>query len=101
MDPAISRDTTRNTTQRYPWEYPAVATSVEDMSHASDDFATPQQMRADCLEAGRNLGLERAAAKAVGPVPSLRYEDFPREVTKREIRVSDAAARLARALYTD
>jgi hypothetical protein len=71
------------------------------MSHASDDFATPQQMRADCLEAGRNLRLERVAAKAVSPAPSLRYEDYPREVAKREIRVSDAAARLARALYTD
>jgi hypothetical protein len=71
------------------------------MSHASDDFASVQQMRADCVATGRNLRLERAAERAVGPAPSLRYEDFPREVPKREIRVSDAAARLARALYTD
>src|SRR5688500_15876919 len=60
MEPAISRDTTRNTTQRYPWEYPSVAVNVEDMSHASDDFASVQQMRADCVATGRNLRLERA-----------------------------------------
>lgn len=58
-------------------------------------------MRADCLATGRNLRLERAAEKAVAPAPSLRFEDYPREVRKREIRVSEAAARLARALYTD
>ena len=57
-------------------------------------------MRADCLEAGRNLRLERAAEKAVTTAPSLRFEDY-REVPKREIRVSEAAARLARALYSD
>ena len=101
MEPAISRDTTRNTTQRYDFGYPAVAPSVDDMSHAYDDFATPQQMRADCVEAGRNLRLERAAERAMAPAPSLHFDDFPREVHKREISVSDAAARLARALYTD
>lgn len=58
-------------------------------------------MHADCLATGRNLRLERIAEKVVAPAPSIRYEDFPREVTKRDIAVSDAAARLARALYTD
>lgn len=58
-------------------------------------------MHADCLATGRNLRLERIAEKAVAPAPSIRYEDFPREVAKRDIAVSDAAARLARALYTD
>ena len=100
MEPAISRDTTRNTTQRYDFGYPAVAPSVGSMSHAYDDFATPQQMRADCVEAGRNLRLERIARRAAAPAPSLRYEDYPREVRKRDITVSDAAARLARALYS-
>jgi hypothetical protein len=71
------------------------------MSHASDDFASVQQMHADCLATGRNLRLERIAERAVAPAPSLRFEDFPREVAKRDIRVSEAAARLARALYTD
>jgi hypothetical protein len=69
------------------------------MSHASDDFASVQQMRADCVATGRNLRLERAAERAVGPAPSLRYEDFPREVTKRDIAVTDAATRIANALH--
>jgi hypothetical protein len=70
---------------------------------AYDDFSTPQQMHADCEATGRNLALpklERAARAAIeGEVPSLHFEDFPREVSKREIRVSDAAARLANALH--
>jgi hypothetical protein len=67
------------------------------------DFSTPQQMHADCEATGRNLHLphlERAARAAVaGRTPSLHFEDFPREVTKREIKVSEAAARLANALH--
>ena len=54
-------------------------------------------MAADCRAASRNLGLqsrlERAARAAVAPAPSLRFDDYPAEVGKREIRVSDAAAR--------
>ena len=64
-------------------------------------------MAADGREAGRNLGLDarlerrfdRAARAAVGAPPSIRFEDYPAEVGKREIRVSDAAARLANALH--
>jgi len=70
---------------------------------AYDDFASPQQMHADCEALGDNLRLprlERAARAAVeGDVPSLHFEDFPREVAKRDIRISDAAARLAGALH--
>ena len=33
------------------------------------------------------------------PAPSIHFEDFPREVPKRDIEVSDAAARLANALH--
>ena len=32
-------------------------------------------------------------------MPSIHFEDYPREVRKREIAVSDAAARLANALH--
>ena len=56
-------------------------------------------MRADCLRVGDNLRLERAARRAVEPAPSLHFEDYPREVRKRDIAVSDAAARLAAALH--
>jgi hypothetical protein len=33
------------------------------------------------------------------PAPSICYEDFPREVPKPTIEVSEAAARLAAALH--
>ena len=64
-----------------------------------DDLETPAQMHADCVRVGRNLRLERAARRAVEPAPSLLFEDYPREVRKRDIAVSDAAARLAAALH--
>ena len=64
-----------------------------------DDLETPAQMRADCLVVGDNLRLERAARAAVRPAPSFHYDDFPREVPKRDIAISDAAARLASALH--
>jgi hypothetical protein len=69
---------------------------------AYDDFASPQQMTADCEALGDNLRLprlERAARAAVEPAPSIHFEDYPREVGKRDIRISDAAARLANALH--
>ena len=60
-------------------------------------------MAADGRETSRNLGLrsslERAARAATSPAPSLRFDDYPDEVGKREIRVSDAAARIANALH--
>ena len=56
-------------------------------------------MLADCRAVGRHLRLERAARAAVSGPPSIRYEDYPAEVGKREIRVSDAAARIANALH--
>ena len=59
----------------------------------------PTQMRADAAAAGRNLRLERAARRAVGDAPSIRFEDYPREIRKRDIDVSDAATRLANALH--
>ncbi len=66
---------------------------------AYDDASTPEEMRADCRAAGTNLRLERAAAAAVEPAPSLHFADYPRDVSKREIRISDAAARIANALH--
>jgi hypothetical protein len=63
------------------------------------ELPTPGEMAADCRVVGRNLRLEQAVRAAVDPAPSLRYEDYPAEVGKREIRVSEAAARLAGALH--
>jgi hypothetical protein len=66
---------------------------------AYDDAATPAEMSADCQAVGRNLHLERAARAAVAPAPSIHFEDYPREVTKRgEIKISEAAARIAAAM---
>jgi hypothetical protein len=55
-----------------------------------DEIDSPAAMREDAAAVARALRL--------GP-PSLEYDDYPREVTKRDIRVSDAAARLANALH--
>jgi hypothetical protein len=56
-------------------------------------------MYADARAAREHLRLEKAARRAVDPAPSLSYEDYPREVAKREIRVDDAAQRIANALH--
>jgi hypothetical protein len=56
-------------------------------------------MYADARAARDHLRLERAARVAVEPAPSLSYDDFPREVPKREIRVDEAAQRIANALH--
>jgi hypothetical protein len=63
---------------------------------------TTGDMYADARAARRNLRLERlesVARAAVAPAPSLTYDDYPREVRKREIRVDEAAQRLANALH--
>ena len=64
-----------------------------------DELSSAPEMAADCRAIGANLRLERAARAAVSTPPSIRFEDFPREVAKREIKVSDAAARIANALH--
>ena len=99
-----------DTTFRYGSDYASVANTVDHMTTSrrpsyplSDELGTPAEMAADGREAGRNLRLElrmeRAARAAVAAPPSIRYEDYPTEVGKREIRISDAAARLANALH--
>ena len=66
---------------------------------AYDDASTPEEMSADCRATGRNLRLRKAAAAAVRPAPSIYFDEYPREVGKRDIRISDAATRLANALH--
>ncbi len=69
---------------------------------AYDELASWRRMTEDCRAVGENLQLprlQRAAEAALTPAPSLRFVDYPREVGKREIKVSDAAARLAAALH--
>jgi hypothetical protein len=62
-----------------------------------EELATPAQLRADCEAATR--ALEGAARQALRPAPSIHYDEFPREVHKSEIRISEAAQRLANTLH--
>lgn len=61
---------------------------------AYDDASPAAEMAADCR--GAQAALLRAAVR---PAPSIRYEDYPAEVAKPEITVSEAAARLGAALH--
>jgi hypothetical protein len=58
-----------------------------------------RDMYTDARAARRNLRLERIARAAVEPAPGLTYDDYPREVPKREIHVDEAAQRIANALH--
>jgi hypothetical protein len=72
-------------------------TTPSHLTH--DELGTPSQLREDCAAVGHALRLERVARAAAAGPPSLEYDDYPREVPKRGIRISDAAARLANALH--
>jgi len=71
--------------------------TFRDVPPTHDETAGTASMFRDCEAAGTNLRLAQAARAAVSAPPSIRYEDF-RERPKPEIRVSEAAARLAAAL---
>lgn len=73
---------------------------------AYDDASSSSRMAADCraVEAAlhlpeRRTAAQRASRAAVRPAPSLLFEDYPHEVPKRSLEVSEAAARLASALH--
>ncbi len=82
-----------------------VAPSVEVMSYerlAYDDQDSAHQMHADCTACASRVTLPRRRiddAQLTMPAPSLEFEEFPREIPKREIRVSDAAAHLGARLH--
>ncbi len=72
---------------------------------AYDDASSAAEMSLDCHAVEEALHLperrsaaERAARAAVKPAPSILFEDYPREIKKPTIEVSEAAARLAAAL---
>jgi len=62
-----------------------------------EEISSPREMRADCEAVNRRL--EQAAVRATRPAPSIHYDEFPREVPKRDIAISAAAQRLANALH--
>lgn len=58
---------------------------------AYDELSSPTQMHADCEVVARSF-------PHVAGAPSLHYADFPRDVAKPEITITDAARRIADAL---
>ena len=58
---------------------------------AYQDLDSPEAMRDDASRVGRNLPAPHAA-------PTFLVVDYPRDVPKREIRVNEAAQRIANAL---
>ncbi len=75
---------------------PTSSPSGAHLTHAELD--TPSRLREDGAAVGRELRLERIARAAAAGAPSLTYDAFPREVGKRDIEVTEAAARIAKAL---
>ncbi|MGO4258930.1 hypothetical protein [Marmoricola sp. RAF53] len=68
---------------------------------AYDDQDTTLKMASDCTACASQMGIpvRTITTDALGNVPSIEYEDFPREIRKPEITVSDAAAHLASRLH--
>ena len=93
------------TTEQYTCEYPLVAPSVGDMSYerlAYDDQDSANQMHDDCTACASSIALPRQRidhSAVTMPAPSILFEQYPREISKPEIEVSDAAAHLASRLH--
>jgi hypothetical protein len=84
--------TTSPTTGRLPYDDPSPATEMTlDCRAVEAALALPRR---------RTPG-ERAARAVARPAPSLRYEDYPREVAKPSMAVSAAASRLGAAFHPD
>ena len=82
-----------------------VAPSVDDMSYerlAYDDQDSANQMHDDCTACGTRIELPRQRidnSAITMPAPSLAFDQFPHQVHKPEIKVSEAAAHLASRLH--
>jgi hypothetical protein len=68
---------------------------------AYDDQDTTATMHRDCTACASQMGIPAQAIspEALGQVPSIEYADFPREIRKPEITVSEAAAHLASRIH--
>jgi hypothetical protein len=75
------------------WAYQRVAPSVEHVT-AYHDLDSPQDMRADAAAAGARLPVV-----APGDAYADLYTGYPTDLPKREIEVTEAAARIANALH--
>ncbi len=73
---------------------------------AYDDADTAGQMRDDAAACESHIALPRQRTRGAidektiaMPAPSIAYADYPREIAKPRIEVSDAAAHLASRLH--
>ena len=68
---------------------------------AYDDLDPTVQMHLDCTACAARMGLteHRISPEDLERVPSIEYDDFPREVRKPEITVTEATALLASRLH--
>ena len=68
---------------------------------AYDDQDTTVKMHTDCTACASEMGIpeQRVNLETIGSAPSIDYADFPREIRKPEIQVSDAAAHLASRMH--
>ncbi|GAB4007844.1 hypothetical protein [Nocardioides ultimimeridianus] len=62
-----------------------------------EELAPLAEMKTDCEAVNRRL--EGAAAKAVRPAPSIHFDEFVQDLPKKGIEVSEAAQRLAAAIF--
>ena len=62
-----------------------------------EEIESPSQLHADCEEVNRRL--VRAAQKVTETAPSIHFDEFPREIPKKDIQISEAAQRLANAMH--
>lgn len=66
------------------------------------DADSPATMSSDCSACAHQMHLPQVpdvSAKVLGHAPSIAYDDFPRDITKTQITISDAAARLANKIH--
>ncbi len=74
---------------------------MTDGTSSYDDLSDPAAAgtREDCRATSRRL--EQAVRRVARPAPSLHFDEQPTERPKGRIEISDAAARLAAAIYHD
>ena len=68
---------------------------------AYDDQDSTVKMHLDCAACAAEMGLRAPtlSAELLEDVPPIAYDALPREVGKREITISEAAAHLASRLH--
>jgi hypothetical protein len=68
---------------------------------AYDDQDTTATMHTDCAACASEMSLpeRKITPEALGQVPSIEFDDFPRETRKPEITVTDAAVHLASRIH--